>query len=107
MTKRRKLIVGEKAWCLSNGLLYLTEITETRTIGEDDICPLDYPFTMYKVKSGHVSVDDRSQHRSDLFAFPEEKEFLCKELDDLEDRFRRYREDLENTEEHDDTLGLQ
>lgn len=99
--EQRKLVVGEQAWLVTGELLYLVEIVAAITIGDDDICPLSSPFTLYKVKAGASSgtyLNEQSQHRSDLFAYPEERELLLEQLRTIRDRFKEYMGRVEDEE---------
>jgi|SRR6185369_17274913 len=75
----QRLAVGDECALLLGVSLYDVTISEVRVILEGD--PAE--FAMYRVKSRESSCwfESTSQHRSDLFKLPSERERLIQQLD--------------------------
>lgn len=96
------LAVGDRCVLLHGVLRYEVEITEVRTILEDE----PQRFHMFRVRSleNHSRwFEDSSQHRGDLFKMPEEREALLAriegDIDALESLQREVEEEIEAANE--------
>jgi hypothetical protein len=75
-----ELKVGDVCWLLRGTLLYDVTIVQVRTILEGE----PHEFHMYRVESiGHAYnyINEQTQHRSDLFAKPEQRADLLARLE--------------------------
>ncbi len=73
------LSVGDQCRLLRGVSLYDVTISEAATYMEDEPCA----FTMYRVVSREYTkyFEEHSQHRSDLFRWPEERALLAERID--------------------------
>ncbi len=88
------LAVGDKCKLLHGVSLYDVTIAEATTYLEDDPAA----FTMYRVKSDYEWTryfEENSQHRSDLFRWPDERMALAERLESDRDSLAALLSDVE------------
>lgn len=106
MNDKTPLSVGDPCWLLKGTLLYEVTIREVNVILKDD--PLE--FVMYKVAAEASWITEASQHRSDLFMRPQERDQLLERVEGDAETLQGIAKDLEQEredEEHEASWKVQ
>jgi hypothetical protein len=90
------LKIGDECWLLRGVLLYEATVREVKTLLEGD----KLEFRMYKLEVPEFNYfASDSQHRSDIFLRPAEREQLIAEIDSRIESLEYLKKDLEEYEE--------
>ena len=92
---------GDFVWYLQDGLISFANVIEARShwwhMDADQKTAPPW-FVLYKIRKCVSGTVIDTAHRSDLYLVASEREHLIRDLEELEDRARRYREELEGRE---------